>query len=154
MVVKVVKTWYKDFNPFTFTLVDENISENISENTSVNEGKKVQMLIDLSPVFSVEAKETLRDILMDYIKKFYGNGEWFKANDIPEDFPGGGLTVSSRHVLRLLMQGINSGELERKGFARNTMYALKKSSSENKPLRAMTDYLDISTSGHLDIVPR
>ena len=24
---------------------------------------------------------------MEYIKKYYGYGTWFKANDIPEDFP-------------------------------------------------------------------
>ena len=151
MVVKVVKTWYKDFNPFTFTLVDENISENTFVNTPVNEEKKVQMLIDLSPIFNAEEKETLRDILMDYIKEYYGNGEWFKISDIPEDFPGGGLTVSLRHVQRLLLGAIKCGELERKGFARNTMYSLKSKPSENKSLDVITENQDIATLRHCNI---
>ena len=87
---------------------------------------------------------------MEYIKKYYGYGTWFKANDIPEDFPGEGMTVSSRHVLRLLMEAIKDGELERRGFARNTMYALKNSSVENEAPemiteRMITENLDIST---------
>ena len=133
MVVKVVKTWYKDFNPFTFTLVDENVAVDAAEET------RTRMIIDLSPVFTVETKETLRDILMEYIKKYHGEGEWFKANDIPEDFPGEGMTVSSRHVLRLLMEAIKDGELERRGFARNTMYALKNSSAENEAREMITE---------------
>ena len=126
MVVKVVKTWYKDFNPFTFTLVDEKVAVDMGEE------KMTRMIIDLSPMFTAETKETLRDILMEYIKKYHGDGEWFKANDIPEDFPGEGMTVSLRHLQRLLMEAIKDGELERRGFARNTMYALKNSPSENK----------------------
>ena len=149
MVVKVVKTWYKDFNPFTFTLVDENVA------VGADEEKTTRMIIDLSPVFTTETKETLKDILMEYIKKYYGYGAWFKANDIPEDFPGEGMMVSSRHVLRLLMEAIKDEELERRGFARNTMYALKNSSAENEAsgmitekqcLQMITENLDISTS--------
>ena len=145
MVVKVVKTWYKDFNPFTFTLVDEKVAvSNVPVGAGECEGAGVgtakvdageetrtRMIIDLSPVFTEETKETLRDILMEYIKKYHGDGEWFKANDIPEDFPGEGMTVSLRHLQRLLMEAIKDGELERRGFARNTMYALKRLPSEN-----------------------
>ena len=42
------------------------------------------------------------------------------------------MTVSLRHLQRLLMEAIKDGELERRGFARNTMYSLKNSPSENK----------------------
>ena len=141
MVVKVVKTWYKDFNPFTFTLVDENVAVGegavSTANVSASEEKITRMIIDLSPVLTVETKETLKDILMEYIKKYYGDGKWFKANDIPEDFPGEGMTVSLRHLQRLLMEAIQDGELERQGFARNTVYALKNYPSESKDNKEM-----------------
>ena len=122
MVVKVVKTWYKDFSPFTFSLADDD--------------GKTRMLVDLMPTFSSEKRETLRDLLLQYLRKTYAENQWFKSSDIPTNFLGNEDMISARHIIRLLVALSDEGEIKRKGFGRNTVYSnVSSRTSNNKPLQ-------------------
>ena len=122
MVVKVIKTWYKDFPPFTFSLA--------------NDDGRTRMFVDLMPTFSSEKRETLRDLLLQYLRKMYAENQWFKSSDIPTNFLGNEDTISPRHIIRLLVALSDEGEIKRKGFGRNTVYSnVSWRTSNNKPLQ-------------------
>ena len=109
MVVKVVKTWYKDFHPFTFSLV--------------NDHDGTHMFVDLMPTFSSEKRETLKDLLLEYLRKTYTENQWFKSSDIPNNFSEIKEEVSTRHIIRLLIALADDGKIKKKGFGRNRAYS-------------------------------
>ena len=86
MVVKILKTWFQDFNPFTFTILKE--------------GDKTRVVIDLTPAFDEKTKTEIQSLLLEYVRKAYGEDAWFKSSDIPTEFAvdEGMINISHRHI--------------------------------------------------------
>ena len=124
VLVKSVKSWYKEFLPFTFAINNDEVG--------------THMYVDLMPSFSQEKKDTLKDLLLHHLRGKYAVNEWFKSSDIPNNFSGE--IVSTRHILRLLMTLVDEGEIIKKGFGRNRVYA--NVSLENKQLQDFTGITD------------
>ena len=120
MVVKVLKTWFQDFNPFAFTILKED--------------DKTRVVIDLAPTFDEKTKTEIQTLLLEYVREAYGAEQWFKSSDIPTEFAVDDklITISYRHVRRLLTIMLNQGKLRKKGFARNTFYQLLQGITENQ----------------------
>ncbi len=111
MVVKVLKTWFSDFSPFTFSILTEN--------------GKTSVTIDLMPTFNEGEKVKFQAFLLDYIRKTYDNAQWFKSSEIPTKIPVDDsyyVEISYRHIQRLLTIMVNQGCLRKKGFGRSTVY--------------------------------
>ena len=112
VVVKVLKTWFHEFSPFTFTILTQ--------------GDKTKAVIDLFPTYGEKERKELQNWLLEYIQKTYGKDRWFKSSEIPAELTSDddGIIISSRHVRRLLTIMVKQGMLRKKGFARSTIYQL------------------------------
>ena len=111
MVVKVLKTWFSDFSPFTFSILTED--------------GKTSVTIDLMPTFNEGEKVKFQTFLLEYIRKTYDNAQWFKSSEIPTKIPVDDsyyVEISYRHIQRLLTIMVNQGCLRKKGFGRSTVY--------------------------------
>ena len=112
VVVKVLKTWFREFSPFTFTILTQD--------------DKTRAVIDLFPTYGERERKELQNWLLEYIQKTYGKDRWFKSSEIPAELTtdNEGIIISSRHVRRLLTVMVKQGMLRKKGFARSTIYQL------------------------------
>ena len=134
MLVRSLKTWFQEFSPFTYMILD---NENV-----------VHMEINLNPDLHIECnsvdegqkdKVTLQSVLLKYIDENYSNDDWFKSSDIPENITisntindtanfkeleneAGEVTISSRQVRRILTELVDKQILKRAGYNKNTLY--------------------------------
>ena len=101
-LVKVQKTWFRRFSPFTFKITEDDDERTIME-------------INLDPQIGGGVKS----ILWDYIERTYEPGRWFKAGELK-----GVVSVSRKHIHHCLSELVKSGKLQQRGSTRNSEYAL------------------------------
>ena len=109
MIVRTLKTWFQEFEPFTFTISSEDWQTSID--------------IDLLPAFDEAVKAVVEAGVLKYTGDMFGLNKWFKANDLPAEIDGIGLP--SGYAQRLLTILANQRKLKRRGFGRNTFYQCK-----------------------------
>lgn len=106
-LVKVLKSWYRSFEPFTFEIIGGDMAE----------GVLTRMEIDLDP--ALEILGGLKQKIWDFIKRTYTPGEWFKIASIIQSVKSG-----AAYTRRCLGKWVEEGELQRRGEKKNTEYSL------------------------------
>ena len=105
--MKSLKSWFVEFMPFTYRLIEEAESRTI-------------MQIDLTPTGVTGVNQTKFE-LMTYIQQHYKPDEWFKAADLHQavkDF------VNLRQLQRYLTAFVTNKKLRVRGGAKNIEDAL------------------------------
>ena len=107
LMVKSLKSWFREFMPFTYRLT---------------EGKdgRTTMIIDLAPA-SVRGVNQTKFELMTHIQQTYSPNEWFKASDLHQVVKE---LMTLRQLQRYLNSFVSNKKMKRRGFSKNVEYSL------------------------------
>ncbi len=104
LMVKVLKSWFQEFMPFTYKLVE-------------GENERTVMKVDLAP----EGISNAKTELWDYLRKTYAPDEWFKASDVLQNVKD---IMNLRQLQRYLASFVVGKKLKKKGQNKWVEYAL------------------------------
>ena len=107
LMVRSLKTWFRDFMPFTYRLAE-------------NKNGRTTMLIDLAPA-NVRGVNQTKFELMAQIRQTYAPDEWFKASDFPQVVKE---LMTLRQLQRYLNSFVSNKKMRRRGFSKNVEYSL------------------------------
>lgn len=101
-LVKVLKTWFTKFPPFTYKITD-------------GADDRTTMEIDLNP----KQIGSVKNIIWEYIERTYEPGVWFKAGELK-----GAAAVSRQFIHRCLNELTKQGKLKQRGEKKGAEYCL------------------------------
>ncbi len=104
LMVKVLKSWFQEFMPFTYKLTE-------------GENERTVMKIDLAP----EGISNAKTELWDYLRRTYAPDEWFKASDLRQALKD---IMPLRTIQRYLASLVANKKLKRRGEGRSIEYSL------------------------------